>query len=278
MKNFWGGFFKSAEEDRLHPAAVAGAAGAAGTARGLYTNYQITKKHRAAKSSKNWRSFIKQLKPGDVITSTPTKSREKIVKGVNLKDALTLFGESPQTHAALYTGKGALFEIPGSKYRASVSSAKTQLSRGENVVAYRPTNNGKALSQKQKARAIASAKELSGRKYETAMENVKRVGKTVAGIGGKSCNIGKGGRIVCTDVIAKAYPKQIPNRYTSIGAIERSKHMQPVAKLIRARPGMRTKLIHNVLRPAARGAKWALPAYGAAKALDYIKGKKNEPI
>lgn len=281
MSSFWNGFLKAAEDNSTGPATIAGAVGAVGAAKGFIDSRAVAKKHQQAVSAKNWKDFANKLKPGDILASTPIKSSDRAIKQIpiTLKDSLTYFGESPQTHSSLYLGKGKLFEIAGSEYKASQSDAKVQLSRGENVIAYRPTTKGgKPLSTEETRKAIARAKSLSGAKYETSMDTAKRVARMATGTGGKSCSIGKGGRIVCTDVIAKAYPKHIPDRHTALGKIERSKQMQPVASLIRKMPTARTKFIHNVLRPAVRGAKWALPAYGAAKAIEYVKGKKNEPL
>lgn len=267
MKSFWDGFFKKAEEENNPSSAAAIAAGAGGLA-GAHRLGKTVLRERAEKKipkSKNWRHFVRSLKPGDILVSKENRSRSKFNDRL-----LNTFGGSKHIHTQLYTGKGKLLQTAGSGFNVARDNAKLQLSKGSDVIALRPK-----LKSSEIKKGLKGASTLLGNKYETNRQIVGRGLKMLVGVPGKACHLGKGDRVVCTDVVAKAYPKVMPNRYSPVEDLQSSKHVTPVAHLNRIKGG-RGGLFYKGLRPALSALKVGLPAYGIAKGIEALRAKKKE--
>lgn len=262
---FWRGLFKSAEdpEKKMSPAVAAAAVGGAAAAKDVHADYRLNKKINSSKKTKNWKEFVRTLKPGDVVVSG------RVVKPNFIQRAVTYLGGSKEIHGQIYAGKGKIVHTPGGKVPITLDSAKYQLSRKNNLVAYRPKGGGGS-------KAVRRAKEILGSKYETKKEIAKRVLGMVAGVGGgKSCSLsGKGKNVVCTDIVGKAHPQLGLNRYTPMRKIQLHKGMIPVSHLHRG-SAVRDTVLLKGLRPAVAAAKWGLPAYGAAKMIEKFRNKKE---
>ena len=275
---FWSGFEKRAkapQQDEMTAGDVGLATGAATTG-GLAAHHvgRAMLHERAERArvpnSKRWKDFVGQLKPGDVLFSRSTK--RKLLPDV--KDVLQGGMGSPHYHAALYTGKGRVFEHPGAGFTSSYNSAKLQLGRGEDVVAYRPN-----VDEKTRRDAVTKVpKELSGRKYKTNAGVIAQGAENllVPGGGGKACTKAPDGRIVRTTVIQRAYNKLFTDT-TNVEEMRRHKNMNMVARLQRpgTAPSLREKMLYRGVYPIAKNLKWGLGAGGLAylgkKVHDYVK-------
>ena len=202
-----------------------------------------------------------------MLVSNPVKSKGVVSKAIG--PLINTFGGSKHTHTQIYAGKGKLLETAGPGYPVAMDNAKLQLSRGQDVIAYRPKMKEKAIQK-----GIAEGKKLLGAKYEGAGQMLGRGANMVAGMTQKACHLGKGDRVVCTDVIAKAYPKIMPNRYSTIESLQSSKHLKPVAHLNRLHTN-KGSFFYKGLHPTVSALKVGLPVYGVAKAIQAMRAKKK---
>lgn len=246
--------------DAYRNAAIAGTT----TTAGLTINRAV---HEAAKEAadyarvKNSTSFddlLKQMKPGDVVFSRSTlTSKYKI----DVKQMLQAGMGSRHYHASMFVGGGRIAEHPGAGYKSWMPHMRTQLSRGEDVVVYRPK-----VSDEVKAKAVERAKGLIGRNYASSKEVLTTGFRSLIGLPGKIGGTSPGSPITCVTVPQQGYKEIFGSKFSTVQDLKDHPAMEMVARLQRkgTAPLMNEKALYRVGYGVAKYAKWGLLAAGVA--------------
>jgi uncharacterized protein YycO len=211
---------------------------------------------------KHWRTFKKDLRPGDIVMS---RSKEPGLSPMTQAGVEAFLG-TDHNHVQLYAGKGKVLEVQGSGKNVKMRDAKKAIGIGEDLIIYRPK-----LSKKEIRKGLERAKKLKGLPYEHG--HLKRVLSTLAGYPGKLSKE----EVVCSDIIAKAYPQLFKGPNIPFTHIHQNEGLKPISHLrkIREMP-LTARLTSRVAHPLLHSLKWAVPAAAGAYGLSRYLSREQE--
>jgi len=250
---------------------------------GMYRDAQENK----MKYTRGLDDFMGKLKPGDVLFHRrPTKWSGKSDLGpfeLPIKETDVMIGAKGDQfyHASIYgdkgrgkrRGLGTIYEA--ADWEKGVTKSPITGDFAEEIKAYRP----KGQTPETRRAAIDYLKKRIGTQYKEAPGVIAHGLTHHAGIRAPSkqiCGLGPGGKTVCTELVAEAYPKIFKDRFMSPMNMRHSKDMELIARYganVGKNP-LKDAILSRALYPLLRNAKWGLLAGAGAYGLQSIGDSK----
>lgn len=200
----------------------------------------------------DWKDFEKMTQPGDVVfTSGPERDAFKRI--------IQAFGGTKYPHAELIAdevrkGRPTSYQAAGADDLAGLYRFRPE-GAGRSPKNYAGLLFRPNVKKKEVSAALEAAEALEDRRYETVEELVDRLKKTISHAPSTSCAANPESGVVCTDIIAEAYPQLIKSRYTPAGEMMETLG-KPIARLNTGRTfSPLEKFLAHVGGPALRNLK-----------------------
>ena len=251
-------------KERLRRAALAsaGITGAMGATEGTLRYLRAAEAEKAQRATKWYSEFLAKLQPGDVLFHRKgtkwTGNADLAGRDIPIKEGQVMLAAKgdPFYHASVYRGKGNVTEA--ADWKQGVKNTRlSAASAPEELIAMR-------APQSEVAKAIDTVESIrkAGTPYRSETGAIQHGLKHLAGLSeeaGKACRLTDRG-IVCTELVAEAFPKIFKDRLASPGDMRFNPDLDFVARYNPAhnKVTLGENLLAHGAYPMLKNAKWGL--------------------
>lgn len=233
----------------------------------------------ATPKTNGYQDYLDKLQPGDVLFNREFGKDDR--GKAHLYDAISGAKGEHHLHPVVYRGGGRIAEAGGGDVPAKARTKMDSSGYPLESQAYRLKNLGAA----EKAKALGFLDQAAGTPYKDVPGIAKHVLGHLAGISPKTTGDVKkacGDGIVCSELVAEAYPKRFTDRYMSPVDMRHHPDMEMVARYGHTLPvPLKEKLLSRGVYPVLKNLKYGLGAgalaYGGMSLAEYLRkhGKKG---